>query len=217
MPSAGQLLAPKSVFVNGVGYVPQYGPTVTGTGVRFDPAYDCDGSFTSYKFQVHNNCYNYATDIATNTIAQPGRRHGLLIEGDIVAEQVVQGAQKDGLILVGGPGATIGDLRARVPNLGNGHFTALLIAPADDTVHFIGDYHWVRCDDVDSPSWSQKDGPDQVTNFDFAGNPITDPSQANWTVNSGPLEPGKAGTPDLIIKYSLIAYLFVPSAGVDII
>src|SRR5438067_1564068 len=101
------LLAAKSVHVPGVGYVPQYADTVFGTSVRYDPANDCKGYFTSSKFQAHNNCYNYAVDIATNTIAQPGRRHGILLSASLGpdnADVVVKGAEADCLIHAGTPG-----------------------------------------------------------------------------------------------------------------
>ena len=138
VPEAKLLLAPYWVYVEGVGYVPQYAPTVMGASVAYDPANDCCGYFTSYKFQADNNCYNYATDIATNTFAHPGRKHGLLIEGHVEVDQVILGAQADGLILVGGPGTTIAYLREKAPSLGDGHLVALLIAPADDSVGFPG-------------------------------------------------------------------------------
>ena len=210
-------IAPHFVKVDRVGYIPQYAPTLVGDSVRFDPATDCNGYFTSSKFQAHNNCYNYGVDTATNTIAQPGRMNGITITGNIDAEQVVQGARLDGLILVGGPGTDIGGLRNSAPKLGAGHFVALLIAPAAPALQFDGDYHWVRCDDLGAPSWSQKDGPDQVTNFDFAGSPIHDPAVAHWSVNSGPPGTGKPGAPDLVVTYQFHAYMFVPRAKVIII
>lgn len=74
----------------------------------------------------------------------------------------------------------------------------------------------MRCDDpVNYASWSQKDGGDQVTDFDFAGQPITLPSTANWTVNQGPIS---ASDPDdLVVSYEFFTYMYVPNGAVDII
>jgi hypothetical protein len=219
VPADGLLPAPKWVPVPSGGYVPQYAPTVVGKGPAFDPSNDCEGCFTSHKFQVHNNCYNYAVDIATNTVAQPGRLHGIVLKGNTDGDQVQAGAEKDGLILVGGPTDKIDVLRAQQSKLGDGHFVALLIAPAVAEATFPGDYHWVRCDDFNASCWSQKDGPDQMTDFDFAGSRIYDPSTANWTVNSGPFNPPKSGNRDFIVTYQFKAWMFVPHAtgSVDII
>ncbi|MDP9170724.1 MAG: hypothetical protein M3N54_08915 [Acidobacteriota bacterium] len=215
-PAAERGPAPVWVHSPG-GFIPQYAPTVFGTGVRFDPANDCKGSFTSFKYQVHNNCYNYALDIATNTVAQPGRLNGLLMTGDVNGEQVVEAAVKDGLVVAGDAGTTIDDLREKSYDLGDGHFVAVLIADADDSVGFPGDYHWVRCDDLELSAWSQKDGPDQVTNFDFAGAAISDPFSANWSVNSGPFGTTQLGARDFYVTYHFQAWMFVPSQGVNII
>jgi len=62
----------------------------------------------------------------------------------------------------------------------------LLISLAKNNLLWKGDFHWVRCDDVSGGLWSQKDGPDQITNFDFSGKAIQDPRMANWIVNQGP-------------------------------
>jgi hypothetical protein len=202
------------VQVAGVGYIPQFAPTVVGNQIGFNPAEDCDGYFTSVKFQAHNNCYNYGVNIATNSVAQPGRRRGLLLTGDTDPAACLKGAVLDGLILAGGPGTTVADLQKQASGAGPGHFVALLVAPPDVNAFFRGDYHFVRCDDIEKSYWSQKDGPDQVTNFDFAGRSITDPLSANWTVNSVPLKPGN---PDFLVTYCFHAFLFVPQGKVDII
>ena len=99
-----------------------------------------------------------------------------------------------------------------------GHFVALMISPAGDA-NWPGDYHWSRCDNSSGScgSWSQKDGNDQVTNFDFAGNLITDPATANWTVNQGPIQTGSDVGDDQIVDYAFYCYMFVPDSGVNII
>jgi len=215
--SAALVRPPRWVHVPEVGRVPQYAPVVFGKNLRYHPASDCRGYFTASKFQTHNNCYNYALDIATNTMAQPGRKHGLVINGDTNGGEVLRGALKDGLILVGKGDTKIAHLRRQASHLRDGHFVALLISLPNKSVGFPGDFHWVRCDDLQSLSWSNKDGPGQVTALDFAGRPVVDPSKANWKLNSGPIAPNKQGSPDLYLTYRFRAWMFVPRKGVDII
>lgn len=216
--------------------VPQYSPTVNGGNpTGFNPATDCNGNFMSAKFQPNNNCYAYGCNITPNTFPQPGRRSGyLLTAADFkqplasIGELVAGYAAKDGLLLAGrtmaelmrfksarqgtapGPDVVLGAL--------DGHFVALMISPAGDG-NWPGDYHWARCDNSWGAcnSWSQKDGNDQVTNFDFAGNPITDPATANWTVNQGPLSSSPTNDNDQIVSYGFYCYMFVPTSGVNII
>ncbi len=215
----GITIAPTYVQIPGGQSVPQYGPTVTGTPpVAYDPPSDCDGNFMSYKFQPNNNCYNYGCDVATNSFAQPGRMHGYFQPATgPTGPSVQQGAELDGLVFVGGADATIDDLQAHADaNEASGHYVAYLISPADPSVAWPGDYHWVRCDDnVNFQSWSQKDGNDQVTDFDFAGQPIVNPQTANWTVNQGAMIQNNPD--DVVVDYTFYAYMFVPDGGVDII
>jgi len=219
--------------------VPQYAPTVYGgAAAGFDPAGDCGGNYMSYKFQPNNNCYAYGCNITPNTFPQPGRRSGyLLISQDFeqpfdqLGATVRSYAEQDGLQFVG---QTMAELLAFKENLQQGpgetvvmqalpgHFVALMVSPAGDA-NWPGDYHWTRCDDSNGAcdSWSQKDGNDQVTNFDFAGNPITDPSTANWTVNQGPIQPGSSPPSevgeDQVVDYAFYCFMFVPETGVNIV
>lgn len=215
--------------------VAQYSATVDGgVAARYNPAGDCDGNFMSYKFQPNNNCYAYGTNITPNTFPQPGRQSGYLLTSDdfkksfeAIGEQVSGYAVKDGLVFVGRSKAELETYKAKCEKAGNGarvgglggHFVALMISPSGDA-NWPGDYHWARCDNSSGAcdAWSQKDGGDQVTNFDFAGNPITDPSTANWTVNQGPVAKGEpdAGK-DQIVEYAFYCFMFVPSHGVKII
>lgn len=217
--------------------VPQYSPTVNG-GIpsAYDPAGDCHGNFMSYKFQPNNNCYAYGCNITTNTFPQPGRHSGyLLTAADFnqplatLGELVASYAVKDGLVLAGKSMKELMDFKSSkqgtTPGQSvkggslNGHFVALMISPAGDG-NWPGDYHWARCDNSSGAcdSWSQKDGNDQVTNFDFAGKPITNPMTANWTVNQGPIPSGSpdAGQ-DQIVVYSFYCFMWVPASGVNII
>ncbi|QMU55163.1 MAG: hypothetical protein GKS07_09900 [Nitrosopumilus sp.] len=210
-----ETIAPKYVDVPGIGSIPQYSPTVTGTEpIMYNPPGDCDGNFMSYRFQPNNNCYNYSTNIATNSFAQPGRKHGtkITIDGEVVTNAAIQ----DGLIAIGNTTETkVSELKDLTPD-NPGHFVALMISIPDHSVNWPGDYHWARCDDLANSKWSQKDGGDQVTNFDFAGNPISDPSTANWTVNQGP---GmiQGNNDDVVVEYKFYTYMYSPYGKVDII
>jgi hypothetical protein len=212
---AAQQIPPHYVAVPGGKQVPQYAPTVVGTSVKYDPPQDCDGCFMSYKFQTNNNCYNYATNVASNSFAQPGRMHGYFLNFPPAGPDVVKGATLDGLVNLGT--ASQADLVNHASaNGGAGHYVALMISPGDSSVGWTGDYHWARADSTTQfDSWSQKDGGDQVTNFDFAGNPITWPPTANWTVNQGPLLQGNSN--DIVIAYQFYCFMYVPPSGVSII
>lgn len=213
--------------------VPQYSPTVYGeAAASYNPAEDCKGNFMSSKFQPNNNCYAYGCNITPNTFPQPGRQSGYLLSRedftlpfDDLGKLVSQYAAKDGLEYVG---ATFEELLAfksqkqRINpeqlNTGylGGHFVALMISTAGDN-NWPGDYHWARCDNSSGAcdSWSQKDGSDQVTNFDFAGYPIANPAVANWTVNQGPISASDKN--ELMVNYDFYCFMFVPESGVKII
>lgn len=205
-------IPPQYVHVDGVGDIPQYAPTVFGDSTAYDPPNDCQGYFMSAKFQPNNNCYAYGCVIASNSFPQPGRLNGYLLPAGFTGANVVHGAELDGLTDVG---KTLDEVHAHAACAAPGHYVALMISAADATFGWPGDYHWARCDDLATSSWSQKDGTDQVTNFDFAGNPISDPANANWTVNQGPM--GKQNPSDLIVSYVFYTYMFVPRGGVNII
>lgn len=195
--------------------MPQFALAVTGAGVAYNPSTDCQGSFMASKSMVHNNCYNYSCDIATNTFAQPGRAHGYKMQKPYVGEDVATAAVADGLIRLPSAVNSVASLGKNVPSGVQGHFVALFISPAQSEADWHGDYHWVRCDDpLQFASWSQKDGGDEVTNFDFSGNPIANPPAGNWTMNQGPLVDGNPA--DVIVTYNFFEFLFVPSAGVTI-
>jgi hypothetical protein len=198
--------------------IAQYAPTTVGGSAGYDPSGDCNGSFMSAKYQSNNNCYAYGCNIATNTFPQPGRAHGNLITAATLNGPSIRAfAEQDGLVYAG---ATMVELKSfanarTTQGQADGHYVALMISSADG--QWTGDYHWARCDDSTTlASWSQKDGGDQVTNFDFAGAPITDPSTANWTVNQGPANPPQ-DVDDLVIAYDFYCFMFVPANGVSII
>ena len=209
------VIPPKWVTVPGGKKVAQYADTVYGKSNGCDPPNDCQGYFMSAKFQPNNNCYAYGCVIASNSFPQPGRLNGYLLPAPFTGENVVHGATLDGLIDVG---PCIADVRGHAASAATGapsHNVALLISAADSALGWPGDYHWVRMYGMSSMSWSQKDGTDQVTNFDFAGNPISDPKTANWTVNQGPISTQNPG--DLVVSYDFHTYMYVPQEGVNII
>ncbi|NOK18193.1 LamG domain-containing protein [Corallococcus carmarthensis] len=109
--------------------------------------------------QYVNNCYNYATNRATDTFAQPGRASGAQASTWDCAS-VVQAAVNDGLELLPGSPDTLGYKSA----------AALVVAPGYD-------YHWYRRDL--NNLWTHKPGGTAATTLDNAGQPITDPATAN--------------------------------------
>lgn len=213
--------------------VPQYSDTVYGEAAgEYNPAGNCNGNFMSSKFQPNNNCYAYGCNITPNTFPQPGRQSGYLLVADDfkkpfdkLGEQVSGYAVKDGLVLAG---QTMEELMAfkssqqgtNPKGLGTGylagHFVALMVSTAGDD-NWPGDYHWARCDNSSGAcdSWSQKDGSDQVTDFDFAGHAIANPMTANWSVNQGPVS--NTDTREMLVEYDFYCFMFVPESGVNII
>lgn len=214
----GVLIAPKYVTAPGGEEVPQYAPTISDTNSGYNPGSDCLGYFTSSKYQANNNCYAYGTNIASNSFPQPGRATGCMPWlKDFTAFNVRTAAESDGLKYVG---HTMEELQSYNP-LSKGHFIALMVSlpekniGGDPEANWPGDYHWARCDALEPMSWSQKDGGDQVTNFDFAGQKITDPSKANWMVNQGPIS--SKDLKEYVVSYDFYCYMYVPDSGVSIL
>jgi hypothetical protein len=237
--------APVSANWSEEGPVPQYAPTVSDLNNGYNPAGDCQGYFMSYKYQPNNNCYAYGCNIATNSFPQPGRAgngNPYSTSYPFTAENVTANAQCDGLVYAGTTMDDIkkfarirkattppdADVRSAFGALG-GHFVALMFSPPENNIggdtdaSWPGDYHWARCDDnVTFNSWSQKDGGDQVTNFDFAGHLISDPSTANWRVNQGPIgtsgsNPNDNDPNEYVVTYGFHCFMFVPNTGINII
>ena len=193
--------------------VPYYAETVFGKNHGYDPERDCRGMFTTSKFKPNNNCYNYACDVATNSFAQPGRKNGILLNEDgYTIENVLKGAQSDGLVLIPDRNLEADQLGHHLPkpfHKDQGHFVALLWSKPDQKLSWKGNFHWVRCDDFRNQKWSQKDGDEIVTNFDFVGKCITNPKTSNWIVNEGKSAMSKSEE-ELRVKYDFHAWMFVP-------
>ncbi len=82
--------------------------------------------------QDWNNCYNYANNNATNTFAQPGRAHGIVLPKKYHCPEVQHAAEADGLVQVPNFSTT------RPPN--GGWYVALVVWPPGE------DFHWYRQD-----------------------------------------------------------------------
>lgn len=110
--------------------------------------------------QPHNNCYNYGTNVRTNTFAQPGRAAGAQYT-DLTCASVRPAAIADALI-------DAPDADNKCPD--EGHLVALVVWPDED-------YHWYR--KGRNGRWSHKPGGTPVANLDNAGAIITDPRTAD--------------------------------------
>merc|ERR1711974_584206 len=142
--------------------------------VKFDPLHDDKGYFV--KKQEENNCYNYATDIVTDSFAQPGRGSGVCPPEarpcvNNTCEDVKKAAISDGLTWAGH------ELPTSLPS--QGHFVSLHIWPKTN-------FHWMRMDS--NMFWSHKPGGTEVRNVDNNNKKIPDPSKADvspWSQHCG--------------------------------
>ena len=134
--------------------------------VTYSPGTDCGGCFV---VNVEtNNCYNYACDILTNSVAQPGDGSGLCPPGHpgcipSTCAAVRRAAESDGLIWIGSERPT------SLPSEG-GHYVSLHMWEGES-------FHWLRMDNT--TTWSQKDGDQPMKDSDNAGRPIVDPATAD--------------------------------------
>lgn len=215
-----QIGAPRSVQIPGGRHVPQWAPTVRSLVTGFHPNSDCEGNFTAAKHQPNNNCYNYACNIASNSFAVPGRLHGVKVyspSGKLAKQHVIAAAQADGLKLIGDASMSLADAltQAAHEDPRSGHLVGLLVSDPVSEIGWCGDFHFVRSDYANGHSWSQKAGTDQITDFDFEGKPISDPSIACWVVNQGPAHLG--GKTAFLSRYYFVAWMFVSVRNVQII
>jgi hypothetical protein len=123
---------------------------------NYDPANDNQGCYILK--QRDNNCYNYGTDVLTNTYAQPGRGTKNKWQSN-TCEDVKRAAVSDGLEYIGR------DYPKQSPD--SGHYLALLMWPGTN-------FHWLRLDS--NGFWSHKPGWGSVIDRDNQNKPITDPS-----------------------------------------
>lgn len=109
-----------------------------------------------------NNCYNYATNLMTNTFAQPGRASSG-VPGSITVNDYLRAVASDGLEVLADPTPP-----QRTPV--DGHYMALVIWPGSD-------FHFYRLDDYVA-SWSHKPGRTAARDTDQSGARIPDPQTA---------------------------------------
>jgi hypothetical protein len=120
----------------------------------FDPYTNHNGCYLDRQFA--NNCYNYATNVLTNTFAQPGESQGKSL-WTFTCDTVIKAAELDGLIYLG---KTIDKKSTK------GHYIASVICRQD--------HHWIRMGD--DRKWSHKGGSTKIVNHDANGDIIIDPS-----------------------------------------
>ena len=200
--------------------IAQYGDAVQGTekelnNERFIPSKFCRGSFTSEQYMFANSSYNYAVNIATNSLAQAGRKAGMFFP-EINGINGLSLAVGDKIQIVSKNFEDLAYYKPTTTVENNGHFIALMVAEGYD-------YHWCRCDVPYSgreesiyDKWSYKYSSMQVANYDFEGKEIRDPSRANWVMkyitSPSPDLPGAESE----IEYKFFCFMYVPS-GSDII
>ncbi|CAN5639764.1 hypothetical protein BH10ACI4_BH10ACI4_35680 [soil metagenome] len=145
----------------------QYPPTLACPVCMAQDAPLLELSFWSYSSasSADNNCYNYATDRMTNTIAQPGRASGYLftqLNGCSGVGSVQDAAIFDGLV-------ACSNFSDPLP-AGGGWYVALVLWPGHD-------FHWYRQDS--KGCWSQKMGGNDASSFDNSHHSIKDPKAAD--------------------------------------
>ena len=118
--------------------------------------------------RLNNNCYNFASSLATNTFAQPGRGSGSIFTS-LTVSNIKSAAYRDGYT------STCG---------GDRFVNYLVIWPGQD-------YHWYhRSTDVGGTQrWMHKQGSTPATNLDNSGRVITNPTTCNrgsYTVSGAP-------------------------------
>lgn len=172
---AGHTSPPSSTLVVAASGAPSYNPAIWNT-----PAH-----------QPNNNCYNYSTDIMTDTFAQPGRAHNVSAPPSCAGTG--SGAVADGL-------AAATEKRCA----GCSHLVALVISPGNGGC--VEDYHWYRLDD--NGRWSNKPGDGAATDKDASGNPITNPETADRKYVFGP---------DYCIDYSIFCGYYCVDKSVVVI
>jgi hypothetical protein len=155
-----------------------------------EPSYN-PGLWNTPAHQSINNCYNYSTDIMTDTFAQPGQAHGVF--PPTTCAGTGSGAVADGLVE---------SKEKRCVNCS--HLVALVIAPGSPGCSQM-DYHWYRLDD--NGRWSNKSGGAPATDQDASGNPITNPETANR----------KFVGPDYCLDYSIFCTYYCVDKSVVVI
>ncbi len=163
---------------------------VAATGA---PSYN-PGPWNTPAHQSKNNCYNYGTNIMTDTYAQPGEAHGVF--PPTTCAGTGSGAVADGLVA-----------SPEKRCAGCSHLVALVISPPPSGGQPCeADYHWYRLDDTGR--WSHKPGPKPATDRDASGNLITNPETADRKYVFGP---------DYCLDYSIFCTYYCVDKSVVVI
>ena len=134
------------------------------------PVYD-PGYWNASNRLTYNNCYNYATNSATNTRAQPGRAYfgyTVLYPDNMSCSAARTAAALDGTLVTNGSESTFvfaGYTEADQCNYSHPSRLALVVAPGYD-------YHWYRIDLWTDGRWSHKRGQTIARDWDASGQPI---------------------------------------------
>jgi len=128
---------------------------------------------------ANNNCYNFATNIQTNSIAQPGRAHGILLTpSNMNCADVSNAAIADGLVPVDPNNL------CHTSSLPNSHIVALVISPFGNPACGVPpDYHRYRVESAGN--WPHKPGRTPAINHDYSNNVITNPETADRRSGGG--------------------------------
>lgn len=134
------------------------------------PVYD-PGFWNASNRVYYNNCYNYATNEATNTFAQPGRAYfgyNPINQNTLSCTEVRSFAALDGTLQEYGGKDTFlfaGYTEAAQCDSDRPARIALVVAPGFD-------YHWYRVDKDTGGRWSHKRGSTNAKNVDESGQAI---------------------------------------------
>jgi hypothetical protein len=141
---------------------PAPGPSRLGVIVcAFDTATWSPASWNDPTHILRNNCYNYASNIRSDTFAQPGRDHGYIIPATCTGPQVAGGALADGYRADG---------NCQPATATNRWVVAMVTGTFPDGTR---DYHWYRRQT--EGFWGHKPGETSAVNVDNSGHVITDP------------------------------------------
>ncbi|MEV5379007.1 hypothetical protein AB0L26_23970 [Streptomyces nondiastaticus] len=148
--------------------LPSYPAVGTTAPEETGPAASCLVELGNYnpafwnrpEVQPYNNCYNYAADKRTDSIAQPGRAHGTDIRAyacsDVISAMFVDGV--------------VGSAQCLPDSEKPRWYIALVIWPGTD-------FHFYR--KHQELFWGHKPGRDTARNYDNSGVPINNPETAN--------------------------------------
>jgi hypothetical protein len=126
-----------------------------------------------------NNCYNYAVNVKTGTMALPGRASGYSVAYPPTGcSEYVKASESDGLRYLGVTKGECNNVESRSEQ-GCEHKAALFMALSG----VVSDFHWYREDNTGF--WSNKYGAGAATDLDTAYQKIADPETCARSFNFG--------------------------------